>query len=505
MLEWFKYIFEMLICGGIFVLLYKGLVERHASYRWCRIYLLLSTAVSFLIPLLEIPIWPAKVPVVYLQPQPEIVTEATGVSTQAAAVEAVTAAHDFSWIPTAIYAIVLVVSLSLYIIGLAKILRIRRSAILSRTEAYTLAESPKVHSPFSFLRTIYIGEDLDETERRVVLEHEESHIRHRHSLERLLMSLMTAAAWFNPFVQMSARYLEEVQEWEADSEVLSGGCNIDLYRNIIFKQLFGYYPEISCGLRNSLTKKRFKMMTKPFKDSALHIAVALVLAAGTAFVFGATAKPSKVVMTEADALTRNAEQTDTLDSQDVALIEVTKGGSEIRVDGKMVTEHKFEIAPNKHVIIKVESDVQAGVITDIKSKLREQGVTSIKVEVDELMTESTWEEAVPFAWVEEKPKFGDGTEADFQKWVYSQIKYPAEAVEKNIQGRVTLQYTVGKDGNVKDVKVLRGVDPILDNEAVRVVSSSPVWTPAKYKGKLVDVMFILPITFQFKKPENTDS
>lgn len=496
--EWFKYIFEMLVCSGIFVLLYKGLVEMHAGYRWSRLYLLLSTAASFLIPLLEIPVWPAKAPVIYLMPQPEIIPEATGLS-QATAVAAAPM-MDFSWIPTAVYTIVLAVSLSLYIIGLAKIMRIRRSAVLSRTEAYTLAESPKVRSPFSFLRTVYIGTGLDETERRVVLEHEASHIRHRHSLERLMMSLMTAAAWFNPFIRLSAKYMEEVQEWEADSEVLSAGCNIDLYRNIIFKQLFGYYPEISCGLRNSLTKKRFKMMTNSSKGSKLHIAAALVLVAGTAFVFGATAKPSKVVMTEDKALTTNAEQTDSLDSQDVVLIEVTKGGSEIRMDGKLVTDYKFEIAPDKVVRLEVESDVQSGVIADIKSVLRDKGVTKIILDVDKLQTmESDDAEPVPYQLVEEKPKFGEGSEFEFQKWAYSQVKYPAEAVEKNIQGRVTLQFTIGKDGNVKDVKVLRGVDPILDNEAIRVISSSPAWTPGKVKGEPVEVTYIFPVNFQSNK------
>ena len=98
------------------------------------------------------------------------------------------------------------------------------------------------------------------------------------------------------------------------------------------------------------------------------------------------------------------------------------------------------------------------------------------VEVEEEVVE---EEAIPFQLVEEKPSFQGGDANQFSKWVNQRLVYPEIAKENGVQGRVTLQFTVEKDGTVTKVKVLRGVDPSLDKEAVRVVSMSPKWKPGK--------------------------
>ena len=102
------------------------------------------------------------------------------------------------------------------------------------------------------------------------------------------------------------------------------------------------------------------------------------------------------------------------------------------------------------------------------------------VEVEEEVVE---EEAIPFQLVEEKPSFQGGDANQFSKWVNSRLQYPEIAKENGVQGRVTLQFTVEKDGTVTKVRVLRGVDPSLDKEAVRVVSSSPKWKPGKQIGR----------------------
>ncbi len=105
------------------------------------------------------------------------------------------------------------------------------------------------------------------------------------------------------------------------------------------------------------------------------------------------------------------------------------------------------------------------------------------------------EEAVPFQFIEVKPGFNGGDANEFSKWVNTQLVYPAEAKAKNIQGRVTLQFTIEKDGSLTGVKVLRGVNPHLDAEAIRVVSSSPNWTPGYLAGKPVRVTFTFPVIF----------
>ena len=117
------------------------------------------------------------------------------------------------------------------------------------------------------------------------------------------------------------------------------------------------------------------------------------------------------------------------------------------------------------------------------------------VEVEEEVVE---EEAIPFQLVEEKPSFQGGDANQFSKWVNSRLVYPEIAKENGVQGRVTLQFTVEKDGSVTKVRVLRGVDPSLDKEAVRVVSMSPKWKPGKQRDRAVPVTYTFPVIFQLR-------
>ena len=105
------------------------------------------------------------------------------------------------------------------------------------------------------------------------------------------------------------------------------------------------------------------------------------------------------------------------------------------------------------------------------------------------------EEPIPYQLVDVKPQFQGGDPAGFNEWISQHLVYPESAVRDGLHGRVVLQITIQKDGTVAGVKVLRGVDPSLDNEAVRVVSKSPAWTPGKHQGRAVPVTYTLPIIF----------
>jgi len=109
--------------------------------------------------------------------------------------------------------------------------------------------------------------------------------------------------------------------------------------------------------------------------------------------------------------------------------------------------------------------------------------------------EETFEEDIVYDVVQEKPKFKGGDQNDFSKWVAENIVYPPVALENGRSGKVYLQFRVGTDGKVSNVKVLRGVDPALDKEAVRVVSMSPQWTPGKQHNRNVGVLFTFPVNF----------
>jgi protein TonB len=104
--------------------------------------------------------------------------------------------------------------------------------------------------------------------------------------------------------------------------------------------------------------------------------------------------------------------------------------------------------------------------------------------------------AIPFVSVEEKPTFNGGDANDFSKWVNQNIQYPAVAQEKGVEGRVVLGFVVDENGQVKDVKVLKGVDPALDAEAVRVVSASPKWAAGKQNGQAAKVSYTFPVVFK---------
>ena len=107
-------------------------------------------------------------------------------------------------------------------------------------------------------------------------------------------------------------------------------------------------------------------------------------------------------------------------------------------------------------------------------------------------------EAVPYGLIEVKPTFNGEEANEFAKWVNSQLNYPEKAKKEGAQGRVTLQFTVGTDGVVRDVRVLRGFNEELDAEAVRVVSASPKWEPGKQDGKAVPVTFAFPVIYTLR-------
>ena len=294
-----KYILEFLFCSGAFVALYKLLIERRVAHSWARRYLIVTMFLSLLIPLLELPLYPAEtvyyqVPI--LDPAPVVTAdiESATITTEPVADHVPVATIDWGTVILiavwAIYFIIVALNLArfawrIYIIG-----KLRCHSQLSVYELYTLAVSEQVREPFSFWRTIYVNRAIAAgREFNQIISHELSHIRHHHTVERLALELLRCVAWFNPFVWLAGSALVEVHEWQADSDVLSEGYDVYEYRQLIFRQLYGYTPDMTSGLGSSQTsKKRFLMMTnfKKGKFSFLRIGVALPLVAGMVLAFG---------------------------------------------------------------------------------------------------------------------------------------------------------------------------------------------------------------------------
>lgn len=105
-----------------------------------------------------------------------------------------------------------------------------------------------------------------------------------------------------------------------------------------------------------------------------------------------------------------------------------------------------------------------------------------------------------FEIVEEAPEFPGGMQA-MMEYLAKNIRYPAKAHEAKVQGRVITQFTVGRDGAIRDAKVLRSVSPELDAEALRVINAMPNWKPGKQRGKAVACHFTVPVMFRLDEPE----
>ena len=108
------------------------------------------------------------------------------------------------------------------------------------------------------------------------------------------------------------------------------------------------------------------------------------------------------------------------------------------------------------------------------------------------------EEQEIFQVVEQMPEYPDGGMAGLMKDLSGAIRYPAIAAENGVQGRVTVQFVVNRDGSIVDATVLRGVDPYLDKEALRVINSMPKWKPGMQRGKPVRVRYTVPVNFRLQ-------
>ena len=149
------------------------------------------------------------------------------------------------------------------------------------------------------------------------------------------------------------------------------------------------------------------------------------------------------------------------------------------------------------VVDSVKEDVQLAIVDDVKETITNEPVPeTIEVVVEQ---ESVIVEDEPaFVFVEEQATFQGGDVGTFREWVQKNLVYPPVAVENGIFGRVTVQFAVNSRGEVTDVKILRGVDPSLDKETIRVIMSSPKWGAAKQGGRAVKQQFVIPVIFMLQ-------
>ena len=246
-------------------------------------------------------------------------------------------------------------------------------------------------------------------------------------------------------------------------------------------------------LRKSTGKRNFYSL----------VTVVLVIAAIFAIVIAKVAienaMPKKVAITTDVELSKLAQKKEAK----VERKEPVKVQLEQKVVEKVKSSVKFtapvikkdeDVAPEDELKSQDELAKTAIAIGSFDVKGNDEAAGEI-LKAQEVIVQEKVEEQV-FDVVEQMPQFPDGGMAGLMQYLADNLRYPESARKAGTQGRVTVQFVVGKDGSIGNVSILRGVDPALDKEAIRVVSEMPKWKPGLQKGKPVNVKFAIPVVFR---------
>ena len=491
MKESLQYLFEMLVCSGLFALLYYTVVRGRTSYRTERFWLVGTSIASAVIPLLAIPLWPAQTVFINVPVIEPTTIQLVEVAEKASRI-------SISTVAAIIYAVGIVIGIALIIAEIAKTLNHRNGANRSEENGIKIYSSAKIRSPYSLFRSIYLPEGLNEEERRIVVLHESIHIAHSHSAERVVMGLLKALLWINPFVWMAQHSLGEVEEFEVDRELLDKGENLTEYRKLIIKQLFGCNPDIASGLGNSLTKKRFIMMTKR-RESGLGSRIRTL-----------SIVPAAALLIATFGCTRtNAQEPQEANEKLEEVVVVTYGDNEkspetidrlILVDGE-VCESMSDIAPADINSVTLLSKGLEDYVARYGEKAK-NGVMIVETKAAAATKGDSRpaSEEVKEAWAGRQfASFDGGGAENFLRWIQQNIIYPAEAIEAQASGKVIITFAVDTDGSVVDAKVESSPNKSLSDEVLRLMNKAPKWTPATDEsGNNVKTKFTLPVAFALK-------
>ena len=342
----------------------------------------------------------------------------------------------FPWteVLVALYIAGAAITLTLYLKSAWKMRALIRKGESAHGENCRLVILEEDVPSFSWGKTVVIGRK-DLRENPAIFTHEQAHVQHRHSLDLILFLPIQLLFWWNPLVWIAREELRLVHEYEADETVLQKGIDATQYQLLLVRKAVGEQRfSLASGFQHAKLKNRIEMMLKSSSSRWMRWSY-------------------------------------------LALIPVLA---------------VFMYACNSPKINKVqEPALEEALAVEIQQTVPE----TVQVPLHETETEETRKE-IPFQMVDTKPGFNGGDANEFSKWVNSQLKYPEQAKKDKIQGRITLQFTVGADGAVRNVKVLRSAHELLDAEAVRVISASPNWEPGRQNGEPVAVTYTFPVIFQ---------
>ena len=533
------YFLKINVAIALFYAFYRLFFYKDTFFAWRRTALLCFFAVSAAVPLLDIQQWIVQqepmaamadlyaavvLPELTLTPQPETDWR------QLMADDIVFA----YWLVAALLAL-------RFLFQLAGIVRLARRCPTQKIDGTTVHLLPRAEGPFSFFRWIFVcpdahtGDELHE-----ILTHERTHARQWHSIDVLTGELACIICWFNPFAWLMKREIRTNLEYMADEKVLETGHDSRTYQ---YHLLGLSHHKAAATIYNSFNvlplKKRIIMMNKRRTRAIgrtkylmfLPLAALLMIVSNIEAVARATQK----ITTEVIEAVTPAETPDVQPQpENIVPLPQQEKSDKVTYKGKIVDEAGNPLGDVKIIIDPKYQSMTTSTVND-KGEFRVE--TSSKADI---LFEYTGKDGKTLAWmcrttelakmdpdnmvvklipvkiikpnvtdadvyevVENMPEFPDGGMPGLMKYLSANIRYPEAAHKAGTQGRVTVQFVVGKDGSIGNVGILRGVDPNLDAEAIRVISSMPKWKPGTQKGEPVNVRYTVPVMFRLT-PEPVD-
>lgn len=467
----FIYSIKVAICLAAFYLFYKLLLSRDTFHAFNRATLLLLMLLSLVLPFVNISV-----------DEPTVAYDGMVQIEQLLAMGVVDDGPAPSG-PTLIQVLfaIYIIGVALFLVGeICSLVRLHR--LISGKYSVTTADGIKIVvidddvAPFSWFNNIVISRSDYESGRSEILIHEKAHIARRHSLDIMLCNMLLIFQWFNPAAWLLRRELQNIHEYEADEAVIQSGADASEYQLLLIRKAVGERLfSMANNLNHNSLKKRITMMlikkSNPWNRAKILLTVPVAAVAVVAFATPKAESLSKEIEHDSNALVNSVVR-----SMPGTAEYLTMSTGEAGAAGMPAEAAAPETAA---------ADSLRG---------RVAGVTAGNSKDDGRV----------FDVVEEQPRYPGGTNA-LMTYLRDNIKYPAEAAKAGIQGMVIVQFVVGKDGAVRDIKPVKSVSPELDAEAVRVVAAMPKWVPGYQRGEAVNVRYTLPVNFRMDGGPDSES
>ena len=443
----FVYILKSAICLALFYLGYRLLLSRDTFLRFNRFALLSGFGLAALLPLVRVgvegvsPLGPA------LEEWGRIAAPVEPAATASPAVSCYS-------IGLAIYLMGVLFFIARFLWGVVSLIRLIRAGRRERlADGSWLVLHRLPLAPFSWLCYIFLAEKDLLSKPELILAHEQAHIRMRHTWDLLFTELFLWLQWFNPAAWLLRQELQAVHEFEADAAVLGMGYDSKEYKLLLIEKAVGSSRyTLANSFNHSSLINRITMMQKRKSNPWARMKYAFVLPVA-ATAMAAFARPE---------ISRQMAEISSAKITDLSRMVQTTAAERTRPEA-----------------------------IDTTTSAREVMVTGYAQFTDNKVYES----------VEVMPEFPGG-QAELLKFVAKSIKYPTEAQRKGAQGRVIVKFVVETNGSISNIHVVKGIDPLLDAEAIRVCTTMPTWAPARQEGKAVRCYYTIPVTFRLVKAES---